>query len=71
MNRDRRQVVVFAGALAALAASSQRISTELGISGNILLIAIAVAEVCLIARMYVISRRTCRRSANTSESDPG
>lgn len=66
MNRDRRQVVVFAGALAALAASSQRISSALRINGNILLIAIAVAEVCLIARMYVIGRRACRASAKSS-----
>ena len=62
MNRDRRQVVVFSGALAALAASSERLSSALGISGNILLIAIAIAEVCLIARMYMLSRRTCRKS---------
>lgn len=67
MNRDRRQVVVFAGALAALAASAQRISTALGINGNILLFAIIIAEVCLIARMYVISRRACRANAKSSQ----
>lgn len=70
MNRDRRQVVVFAGALAALAASSQRLSTALGISGNLLLIAIAIAEVCLIARMFVLSRRACRNGGDAGSPLP-
>ncbi|MGB6482844.1 MAG: hypothetical protein WBE86_05085 [Candidatus Acidiferrales bacterium] len=66
MNRDRRQVVVVAGALAGFAPLVPRISEALRIPETILLIAVAIAEVCLIARMYVISRRACRANAKSS-----
>lgn len=66
MSKDRRLVVVLAGLLAAVSASLPRISGALRIPETILLCGVAVAEVLLIIRLYVISRRACHASAKSS-----
>lgn len=68
MNRNRHLIVIAAGMLAGFAAMAQRISGVLRIPESMLLIAVVIAEVCLIARMYVVSRRHgCRSSAQSAE----
>lgn len=60
MNRDRRMVVILAGLLAAISASTPRISGALRIPETVLLIGVAIAEAALFARLYIITRKPNR-----------
>lgn len=66
MSRDRRINVVVAGSLAAIAASIHLISGALRIPEVILLIAVVVAEILLVIRMFVVGRRGCGSNAKNS-----
>lgn len=71
MSRDRRMLVITAGSLAAISGTLPLISRALKIPKVIPLIAVLVAEILLVIRMFVVGRRGCGSNAkNVATSKP-